>query len=178
VTAMGWAAFATLAAWTLFSFVVFAKSEQSIRHAENRVADLKAQRKADAELIAELRHDVEMAECGEMDLRDRLTRIRTELAEAKERGEKAAVAAMEAAIHRRDEYEESLQAWQSIAAAALLLGAKPTQELPKATAKPKALPRGGYIVEPDLILPSDDEDAGFTYWASEREPAKVNGARR
>jgi len=51
---MGWAAFATLAAWTLFSFVVFAKSEQSIRHSENRVADLKAQRKADAELIAEL----------------------------------------------------------------------------------------------------------------------------
>jgi hypothetical protein len=85
---------------------------------------------------------------------------------------------MEAAIHRRDEYEESLQAWQSIAAAALLLGAKPPKGLPKAAVKPKALPRGGYIVEPDLILPSDDEGGGFTYWASEREPAKVNGARR
>jgi hypothetical protein len=175
---MGWAAFATLAAWTLFSFVLFAKSEQSIRHAENRVADLKAQRKADAELIAELRHDVEMAECGEMDLRDRLTRIRTELAEAQERGEKAAVAAMEAAIHRRDEYEESLQAWQSIAAAALLLGAKPPKGLPKAAAKPKALPRGGYIVEgkPPVIVP-DKETAGFEYFA-EAVPARVNGARR
>jgi len=168
-----------LAAYGLFTLWLFRKSEQSIENAQAKIARLERQRRADAKLIAQLRKDVKHERTGLSDLMTRLKRISADHERVKDQGEKAAVAAMNILAKERDEFLESLQAWILIANAALLLGAKPTAELPKTPKPPLALPSYGFLVEPDLLLPADDVDAGTAYWAAvesaEPLPAGTNG---
>jgi hypothetical protein len=173
VNAFGWAALATLGTYTAFSFWLHWKTGRQTR-------DLLDQRVVDAKHIARLYYDAQMAEVGLSDLMTRLKRISADHERAKDQGEKAAVAAMNILAKERDEFLASLQAWILIANAALLLGAKPTGALKAAPKPPLALPSYGFLVEPDLLLPADDADAGFTYWAaveSEPLPAGTNGTR-
>jgi len=180
MNAFGWAALATLGTYTVFSFWLHWKTGRQIRADAAFIDELCAQRDDDGRLIADLYRDAQMAEVGLSDLMTRLKRISAEHQRVKDQGEKAAVAAMNILAKERDEFLESLQAWILIANAALLLGAKPTAAVAAAPKPPLALPSYGFLVEPDLLLPADDTDAGFTYWAaveSEPLPAGTNGTR-
>ena len=182
MNAFGWAALATLITYTVFSFWLHWKTGRQIRADAAFIDELCAQRDDDGRLIADLYRDAQMAEVGLSDLMTRLKRISADHARVKDQGEKAAVAAMNILAKERDEFLESLQAWILIANAALLLGAKPTAAVSAAPQTPKpplALPSYGFLVEPDLLLPADDEDAGTAYWAAvepaEALPAGTNG---
>jgi len=188
MNAFEWAAFATLLAYTLASFVMHWRSGRASRADAEMIDELCAQRDEDGRLIAQLYRDVQMGEVGMSDLLTRLKRMSDDLAETQRQAGLAARAGMEIAIRERStgvaritaerrEWAQERWRWtELVLTACRLLGQR--QPLPAAGPKPPlALPRGaGFLVEPDLLLPADDEDAGSKYWA-EPLPAGTNGTR-
>jgi ElaB/YqjD/DUF883 family membrane-anchored ribosome-binding protein len=128
------------------------------RNADIRCDHWRALVKTADQLAERLRTERDDAHASLEDMMARLTRIAEELETTERRGEKAAVAGMTILAKEREDFVESLQAWQGIAIAALLLPAP--RALPAAPSPPELLPSGHALIagDPDVLIHPDSDD--------------------
>ena len=159
------AAAATFGAAFVACMVLLAIMGKQKRADDAELERLDEQRDGDSKLIAELRRDVERAETGGMIADDKLARVTAELEEQKRLAGLAAKAGMNILARERDEWLQSLQAWQFNCAALALAARVPAaiEAVPAALTTPLppvALPSGEHFLVADgdgsVLLQVDD----------------------
>lgn len=137
-----------------------------------------------ADAAARQTHRGDYFEQAIADLQSRLRHFSDRLNDARDKGDKAATVVLNRITTERSQHVAQItgerQDWaaerEQYAALLVALWGIVTRAplaLPAPPQPPLALPRGaGFLVEPDLLLPADEEDAGSRYWAPERLPSR------